>query len=348
MTVGLGIIGFESYYGQAYAELARKRADVEVVAATTTYGKDALQELDRRTPTGFANDFDCSIHDSVDAVLANEGVDAVVVGTPTRRRADDAVAAIKSGRHVLTAKPAADSTNSAREIADAASNTDVFVTTTAPHRFDDGVCGIKARIDRGDLGNTHAFRAAITHPRAIVGRTELDPEYGADQAGAVYLMGYYTTDALCWLAKSKPISLSGILRNVNSPHSEHPDLGSATVEFDDGSVGTMMMTYSTDGRSRHGNWEVEVVGTEGFTRNRHEGYEGIAWTGTKAEETSVELFGRRQPPVLRRQLTEFLEAAQNGSAASTRSPDPHSVVDAFKLCAAWEQCEGTNTQIDLS
>ena len=67
----------------------------------------------------------------------------------------------------------------------------------------------------------------------------------------------------------------------------------------------------------------------------------------EAVEPSVELFGRRQPPVLRRQLTEFLEAVQNGSEAAVRSPDPQSVVDAFELCAAWEECEGANTKVDL-
>lgn len=127
--------------------------------------------------------------------------------------------------------------------------------------------------------------------------------YGSGEAGSVYLMGYYTTDALCWLADGQPESLSGLLENVNTPYSEHLGLGSATVAYDDGSDGTM--TYSTNERSRHRNWEVEVVRTDGFARSRHEGYEGIAWTGTSIEETAVELFGRRQPPVLRRQLDEF-------------------------------------------
>ena len=74
------------------------------------------------------------------------------------------------------------------------------MTTTAPHRFDDGVCGVKDRIELDGLGDAHAFRASITHPQAMLGRTEHDPEYGTDQAGAVYLMGYYTANAVCWLA----------------------------------------------------------------------------------------------------------------------------------------------------
>jgi predicted dehydrogenase len=347
MTVGLGIVGIESYYGQAYAELADQRADVDVVAAMTTYTDGQLRELDRRTAAAFAETFDCSVQVSVEPVLSSQAVDAVVVGTPTTRRADDAVRAIESGRHVLTAKPAADSPEAARAIAEAARGTDLLATTTAPHRFDDAICGIKGRIDRETFGETHAIRTKITHPRAIAGRTSLDPEYGSGEAGAVYLMGYYTADALRWLADGRPDSLSGLLQNVNTPYSDHPDLGSATVEFDDGCVGTMMLTYSTDGRSRHGNWEVEVVGTNGVARNRHEGYEGIAWTATDIEETEVELFGRRQPPVLRRQLDEFVDAVRDDPSLATRSPDPESVVHAFELCAAWEECVGTNSRVDL-
>lgn len=347
MTVDLGVVGIESYYGQAYAELASERVDVDIVAAMTTYRESELRDLDRRTVSEFAADFDCAVHRSADALLSTDAVDAVVVGTPTTRRARDVVAAIESGRHVLTAKPAAGSLAAAREIARAAAETDLLVTTTAPHRFDDAIRGVKDRIDRGTFGETHAIRAAITHPRAIAGRASHDPEYGSGEAGSVYLMGYYTTDALCWLADGRPQSLSGLLENVNTPHSEHPDLGSATVAFDDGCVGTMTMTYSTDGRSRHGNWEVEVVGTEGFARNRHEGYEGIAWTGTDLEETTVELFARRQPPVLRRQLDEFVDGVRNGPESTVRSPDPESVVEAFELCAAWEECTGENASVDL-
>jgi homoserine dehydrogenase len=90
-----------------------------------------LRELGRRTASIFTDDFDCPVSDSVEEVLATDAVDAVVVGTPTRRWADDAVTAIESGRHVLTAKPAADAPSTAEKIAHAAADTDVFVTTTA-------------------------------------------------------------------------------------------------------------------------------------------------------------------------------------------------------------------------
>ena len=109
MSLGLGIVGIESYYGQAYAELTHERAAVEVVGGATTYAEDVVRELDRRTSAAFAGDFACPAHDSIDDVLATDAVDAVVVGTPTRRRSDDAVAAIEAGKHVLSAKPAADS-----------------------------------------------------------------------------------------------------------------------------------------------------------------------------------------------------------------------------------------------
>lgn len=81
--------------------------------------------------SGFAEHFDCPVHESVDVVLSMDAVD-IVVGTPTTRRAGDVVAAIESGRHVLTAKPAADSLVTARKVAQAAEGTDFLVTTTPP------------------------------------------------------------------------------------------------------------------------------------------------------------------------------------------------------------------------
>lgn len=347
MTLRLGVVGIESFYGEAYADIARQFADVTVSSAATTYDDDRLAELSRLTTDGFADRHDCPVHGSVGPVLQDDTVDAVVVGTATTRRADDAVRAIRMEKPVLTAKPAADGLEGVRQIATAAAEVDVPVTTTAPHRFDDAVRGVKTRVEKGDLGEVHAIRADISHPRALPDGIENNPEYGPREAGSVYLMGYYTADALCWLADSELVRISGALENVNTPHMDHPDLGSATVLFDDGCVGTMTMTYSTDSRSRHGNWETEVVGSDGVARNRHEGYEGIAWTGTDLEETRTELFGRRQPPVLRRQFTSFVSHVQEGSVTDQRAPGPEEVVEAFELCDAWERAASRNAVVEL-
>jgi predicted dehydrogenase len=86
-------------------------------------------------------------------------------------------------------------------------------------------------------------------------------------------------DALLWLAPSAPERVDAEYASVNSPHSAHPDLGTATVRFVDDALGTATMTYSTDCREAWGNWEVEVVGTEGILRTGHQGYEGLQWHG---------------------------------------------------------------------
>src|SRR5664279_3189635 len=60
-----------------------------------------------------------SVHDSVDALVADPGIDAIYVATPHPSHREQALAAIAHGKHVLIEKPIAMSADEAREIADA-------------------------------------------------------------------------------------------------------------------------------------------------------------------------------------------------------------------------------------
>lgn len=341
MTIRIAILGLASFYGPTYARCAANHSSTEVVAAVALADDGALRALGRPTRDVFREEYSCPVFESVDELLMTVDIDAAVIATPTDRRADDTIVVLNAGYPVLTAKPAAGSEVGARRIAEAAKAADTPALTTSPARFDDAISALVSRIDNGGLGEVCAVRASIRHDRVPAEGVEANAEHAPDQAGGLYAMGYYTANLLCWFADAHPERTFAEFDNVNSPHSTHPDLGTATVRFADGVLGTMTVTYSTDCRERLGNWEVEVVGTDGIGRTSHTGYEGMIWHGSKQGGRSAEVFARTRTPILDRQFATFVDAIQSGGYPDI-VPEPEMVADALALCERWEESARTD------
>ncbi|WP_227357151.1 Gfo/Idh/MocA family protein [Haladaptatus salinisoli] len=337
MSADIGIVGLASFYGPAYAECAAREGDVSVTAVVQGEAtNDQLARLSRPTAAAFASDYDCTIYDSVAELLDDASVDAVVVASRTTRRADDAIRALQSKRPVLTGKPAAAHASDARRLAKVASDANLPTVTTSPARFDDAVQGLSERVERGEIGNVLRATASIRHDRVPEAGIEANAEHAPGEAGSAYAMAFYTADALLWLIESEPKRVYAEYSNRNTPYSSHPDLGVATVQFENGSIGSMTMTYSTDCRDPLGNWEFEVVGSDGMIRTRQEGYEGIHWQGESANRVPM-LFKRTQSPVLERQFTAFVDAVRENGEFDAVPPSPHHTAKALALCEAWER-----------
>jgi myo-inositol 2-dehydrogenase/D-chiro-inositol 1-dehydrogenase len=330
VTLDIGVLGFASYYGPAFARRIADRADCEVVAASSAgVPDDALAELGRPTTDEFAAGFDCPVFDTVDPVF--DAADALVVATATTRRPDDVVRALEQGIPVLCAKPVAADYAGARRVAEAAARSPAPAVFTTPARYDDAVASLGRRVADGDVGDVLAVRAAIRHDRVPAAGIEANAEHAP---GSTHAMAVYVADALLWLAPSRPVRVSAEYVTANTPHSAHPDLGTALTRFEDGVLGTTTMTYSTDCREAWGNWEVEVVGTDGVLRTAHQGYEGVHWRAGPPDERSATVFGRTTSPVLDRTLDAFRDAVDGARPAHV--PDADHVAAAHALCEAWK------------
>lgn len=347
MTIRLGVVGSASFYGPHYASLITDAADAEVVGIVpdSDVDDDALLALGRPTRSELRARFG-TLHDSLDDLLAGGDLDGIVVASPTSRRADDAVRALREGVMVLTAKPAASSSVEAASIADTAAKADVFAMTTTPSRYDTAVRDLSRRVSAGRIGDPIAIQATIRHDRVPETGIEWNAEHAPEEAGAVLAMGYYTADLVRWLCDSLPVAISGTLTNANTPHSTHPDTGLATVEFDSGLIASMRLQYATDCREPLGNWEVEVVGTDGLVRTVHHGYEGFEWTDTSDGGRETRVFGRTPSPVLKRQLDAFLTAIRNESYPNNAA-SPEDVVASLEVCEAWRAASDRETRISL-
>lgn len=110
--LGLGIVGTGNIAG-GYARDALTHPEIRLVAAT---------DLDPARAATFAETYDCRVHPSLDALLADDEVDIVVNLTVHHAHHDVTKRALEAGRHVYTEKPLALTSAEARELVDLASS----------------------------------------------------------------------------------------------------------------------------------------------------------------------------------------------------------------------------------
>lgn len=339
----VAVLGLASFYGPAFADRLAARSDCDVVAASTAGVDDeALAALSRPTAGAFARTHDCPVYDEVGPAVAD--ADAAVVATRTTRRPDDVVRALDAGLPVLVAKPVGDA-DGARRVAEAAASASAPVVFTTPARHDDAVAAVGRRVADGAVGDVLAVRAAIRHDRVPAAGIAANAEHAPGEVGPTHAMAVYVADALLWLASARPERVAADYVDANTPHSEHPDLGSATVRFADDALGTATVTYCTDCREQWGNWEVEVVGADGILRTTHQGYEGVQWTAGSPADRAAEAFGRATSPVLDRTVEAFVDAVAGERPAA--APGADHVARAHALCAAWERAAATGQWLEL-
>ena len=332
MTLGIGVVGLASFYSSYYAGRATEHPGTTVAAAARLGASDEqLEALGRDTAEEFGAGHDCPVYESLDELLADDGVDAVVLNSLLARRGEDAVAALEAGTPVLTGKPAAASGEAADRIADAAREAGLVVATTAPHRHDGRIRAARERVAEGGVGDVLRVRASVSHAAATPNGIDARDGLAPGEPGPAYTMGYYTADLLRWFTGGvDPVRVTGELENGNSPFMDHADLGSATVRFADDTVGTMTFAMCNDDGPGYG-WEIEVHGTEGTIRTDQQGHEGTHWHGGG----TVEAFGRSLDPVLDRQFDAFVAAVESGEGADAVAPGPAEAARGIELCDAW-------------
>jgi predicted dehydrogenase len=146
--IGVGVIG----YG-----LAGRAFHAPYVRATPGM---ALRAIVTRDPAKVhANLPDMRVVPDVAALLAEPGVDLVVVASPDALHAEHAIAALEAGKHVLIDKPFATSLADARRVAAAGEAAGKLVTVFQNRRWDADFRTLRRLIAEGALGEIVQFES---------------------------------------------------------------------------------------------------------------------------------------------------------------------------------------------
>lgn len=103
----------------------------------------------------------------VDALLAETGIDLVVVSSPDALHAEHALAAIAAGKHVLVDKPFATTLADARRVAAAAEAGGRLLTVFQNRRWDSDFRTLRRLVDEGALGEIVQFESHFDRWRPV-------------------------------------------------------------------------------------------------------------------------------------------------------------------------------------
>src|SRR5918993_47478 len=201
-----------------------------------------------------------TLADPLDAAT-DDGVDAVVVASPTFTHAAVAVAALQAGKHVLCEKPLASSLEEAERIQAAADGSSGTLMMGFMRRFDAGFTRVAERIAAGDVGDPVFVRSTGRGPG-------LPPEWANDprrSAGLIAEVNSHDLDTVRWLSTREFERVYAAGRAAKRPDlaARYPgfvDLVAVTCELSEGGLaqvdGACPAGYGYDAR-------VEVYGAEG-------------------------------------------------------------------------------------
>ncbi|MCP5560153.1 MAG: Gfo/Idh/MocA family oxidoreductase [Verrucomicrobiaceae bacterium] len=88
----------------------------------------------------------------VDALLASPNIDVVHITSPNKVHVDQAIAALKAGKHVVCEKPLGMNTRETARLVKAAERSDRVFAVNYMCRFFPAVLQMRAMVERGDLG----------------------------------------------------------------------------------------------------------------------------------------------------------------------------------------------------
>lgn len=195
------------------------------------------------------------------AAATDDGVDAVVIASPTFTHADVAVAALAAGKHVLCEKPLASTLAEADRIAAAERASSATLIMGFMRRFDAGFLRVAQRIANGDIGEPLLVKSTGRGPG-------LPPPWAWDSTrsgGLVAEVNSHDIDTVRWLSGQEATSVHAAGRAAKRPDlvADHPgfvDLVALLFELSGGGLamvdGACPADYGYDAR-------VEVYGSSG-------------------------------------------------------------------------------------
>ncbi len=149
-------------------------------------------------------------YDHADKLLANDSIDAVVVGVPNIDHKPLAIASMKAGKDVLLEKPMAMNTAECKEINAVVKETGRILQIGYVQRFSTVGQGAKQLIDTGALGKVYHAKAQLIRRRGIPGLGGWFTTKAQSGGGPLIDIGVHVIDlSLYLLGGKKPSRVSG-------------------------------------------------------------------------------------------------------------------------------------------
>lgn len=192
----------------------------------------------------FAAKYGCKSAASLDAMLEDRSVEAVINTTPNGAHLETTRAAAAAGKHVFLDKPIANTIADARALTQACRDAGVILALGYQRRKESHFRWIRQQIDEGVFGRLVNAEANISRDR--LGKIDLTSwRYTAEgmPGGVMLQIGIHYSDVLEYLLG--PVkAVSGRLAQLVLP-GDNPDVASLILEHESGALSTLNASYAS-------------------------------------------------------------------------------------------------------
>jgi predicted dehydrogenase len=299
-SIGLG------WWGGNLADKARL-AGLEVVGAFAR-GREQREE--------FARLHGGRPSSSLEDLLSDTDVEAVMIATPHSTHADLVVAAAEAGKHIFVDKPFTLSVAEAKRATAAADRAGVVLQVGHNRRRQPATRRLKEMVDGGELGMIHYAEANLSYPKGLNPRTGWRGDPAESPAGGMTGLGVHMADNLIYLLGqvARVAAFSKRIIGVGSLD----DATTATLEFHSGPLAVLGTAMVIPDIARTALW----------------GTEAAAWNEVDGERFYVQRTGekdRTEKPVetldtVKDELEEFATNVRTGARPETGGPEALEVV----------------------
>src|SRR3954467_6946487 len=238
-AIGVGIIGF-GRIGAEHAGWLARAGGIRAVAVAD--GTPARQDLARQRGL--------RVYTTIEQLLEDREVRAVLVATPTAMHFEHAMTALAADKHVMIEKPMALDLAQSRAIVEEAASRGRVVSVFHNRRWDLDYLTIRQAVQDGALGKMINVESRLGQWSSCVGPAarEYRPNWRNEASfggGGLYDWGSHFVDQLWRLVwPAKPLRVFGQLRG-NVWTSDCDDFARVCVDFDNGVAGLVEINTTT-------------------------------------------------------------------------------------------------------
>jgi UDP-N-acetyl-2-amino-2-deoxyglucuronate dehydrogenase len=326
-TVRIALIG-SGYMGRSYAECLKHYTTAGKL--TAVFGGSRAQQL--------AKDFGIDSVDTLPALFARKGVDAILVASPHSLHLLHVVEAARAGKHVLVEKPMALNTAECDSMIRACSEARVNLSVIQTCRFRGTIARAKKVIDEGRIGEVRMICLNTLFPR------EAESAKGwlksAAEGGFLLDQGAHNFDFLRWFAGSEAVRVFARVRQFQDGPYPAPT-AMAQIDFQNGVVAnTWMSSELPEPGIENSSFRAHVIGSKGMLDI--DGYgkllvtlDGKPWS-LYWEQPTIDFVKR---PLARvrleafyTQVQDFIDSVRERRPPAVKGEDGRSAVELIDAC----------------
>ncbi|MCX7598147.1 MAG: Gfo/Idh/MocA family oxidoreductase [Armatimonadetes bacterium] len=251
-----------------------------------------------------AQEHGCDATTDLEAVLARDDVDAVIIATPNHLHAEQAIAAAQAGKHVFTEKPMALRAADAAAMIQAARQAGVKLMVGQVLRYLCPFVWVIENVKRGGWGEP--FAAQITR----IGGSWTDGRYdrtwrqsGAASGGPLFEIHVHEIDFMCQLFGA-PEAVWAVNGHFLADDIDYYDTSEVLVRF----AGGRPVQFFTGHSAIEGRYDAKILCTGATVYLEGFGSVHVALPGGRSLDPDPGQLAAQYEPGFRREVREFVEA----------------------------------------